>query len=57
MTSVRVDVAVITSAMMSASDPVARGARERAWFNPHRNFCWHVRARGASDEDDSFLVM
>ena len=29
MTSVRVDVAVITSAMMSASDPVARGARER----------------------------
>ena len=57
MTSVRVDVTVITSAMMSASDPVARGARERAWFNPHRNFCWHVRARGASDEDDSFLVM
>ena len=47
---VRVDMDADVVVMTSASDQ----RRVSAWFNPSRNFCRCMRARGAFDEADSF---
>ena len=55
MMLVRADVDADVVVMTSTGDQ-RHMERMNTWFNPRRNFCWPVIARGGSDEADSFLA-